>query len=242
MLFISWLFSLKIMKHFEYKKINIDKISEIVYNNYCEENNISNTRTKNSIDKAFEIIKRSARPEIIWKTFPIINDNSIISLHKKKYIITSKKMSNIFLHCDEVAVCAITLGNKIDKKIKSKKLKMYEQMVLDDMASSVIDAVMEISRLYIGTNISYDKSLTNTYSPGYCDWDLSQQKMIFSLLPHNALEIELSSSLLMKPRKSIISLIGIGDSKTIQKYGNTCSSCGDKKCDFRRKHDETNYI
>jgi hypothetical protein len=75
--------------------------------------------------------------------------------------------------------------------------------------------------------------ITNRYSPGYCDWDIREQKKLFELLPENFCGISLLDSMLMKPIKSISGFIGIGSNVTFNRY--TCNYCKDRNCLYRNK-------
>ncbi|MHB8579979.1 MAG: vitamin B12 dependent-methionine synthase activation domain-containing protein [Ignavibacteriaceae bacterium] len=73
--------------------------------------------------------------------------------------------------------------------------------------------------------------ITNRYSPGYCNWNVSEQHLFFSLLPQNFCGITLTESSLMLPVKSISGIIGIGSNVKYSKY--FCDKCGVKDCTYR---------
>ena len=72
---------------------------------------------------------------------------------------------------------------------------------------------------------------TNRYSPGYCEWDVSEQHRFFSLLPEAFCGVSLTESSLMQPTKSVSGVMGIGHSA--QKRAHACSICTMVNC-FRR--------
>jgi hypothetical protein len=74
--------------------------------------------------------------------------------------------------------------------------------------------------------------ITNRYSPGYCSWNVSEQKKLFSLLPEGCCGITLSASSLMSPIKSISGIIGMGRSVEFKEY--VCEICSMKDCIFRQ--------
>jgi cobalamin-dependent methionine synthase I len=74
---------------------------------------------------------------------------------------------------------------------------------------------------------------TNRYSPGYCDWDITEQKKLFGLLPAVFCGISLTESMLMKPIKSISGIIGIGKEVSFKRY--SCNYCKDNHCLYRNK-------
>ena len=72
---------------------------------------------------------------------------------------------------------------------------------------------------------------TNRYSPGYCEWHVSEQQAFFALLPDAFCGITLTESSLMQPTKSVSGVIGIGHSA--QKRAHACAICTMVNC-FRR--------
>jgi cobalamin-dependent methionine synthase I len=73
------------------------------------------------------------------------------------------------------------------------------------------------------------------FSPGYCDWKVNQQEMVFRALSNDTGGVRLTDSLLMMPRKSISGIIGIGlPGRDIENY-NPCITCKKKECPGRRK-------
>lgn len=105
--------------------------------------------------------------------------------------------------------------------------------IADALGSALVEAVsarviddlrQELSQSGLG--------LSNSYSPGYCGWPLSEQKELFSLLPPRFCEVELTDSCLMMPIKSTSSLLAVGSKIQPKPYG--CSICRKKDCYKRR--------
>ncbi len=106
--------------------------------------------------------------------------------------------------------------------------------VADVLANVVVEAAMD--RIQSSLENEMTKAglkITNRYSPGYCDWDIAEQKKLFSVFPENYLDIALSDSCLMIPVKSVSGIIGIGEKVKFNKY--TCHLCSDKACLYRNK-------
>ena len=76
-----------------------------------------------------------------------------------------------------------------------------------------------------------DMGSTNRYSPGYCDWHVTEQHKLFSLLPKDFCGITLTESALMQPTKSVSGVIGLGAEAVKKDYA--CSICDMTDC-FRR--------
>jgi hypothetical protein len=71
-------------------------------------------------------------------------------------------------------------------------------------------------------------------SPGYGDWPLSAQPLLFKRLPHRALGIELLPSLLMLPRKSISFAMWLGATDMPAQGRAGCARCALPHCRYRR--------
>lgn len=75
-------------------------------------------------------------------------------------------------------------------------------------------------------------NITNRYSPGYCDWPVSEQHKLFSFFPENFCGITLTESALMIPIKSLSGIIGLGPD--VKRGAFQCTICELKDC-FRRR-------
>ncbi len=76
---------------------------------------------------------------------------------------------------------------------------------------------------------------TNRFSPGYCGWPVSQQQMLFSLLPPSPCGVQLTASSLMVPIKSVSGIVGLG--REVRRMDYTCGLCDMKHC-YKRKTKE----
>jgi hypothetical protein len=101
--------------------------------------------------------------------------------------------------------------------------------VLDVMGS--IAASKAIDRMSDDLEVEVSRSewhVSESYSPGYCDWDVAEQQKLFSFFPPGFLGITLSSSSLMSPVKSVSGIIGIGPG--MKRNGYQCFLCNDTTC------------
>lgn len=75
---------------------------------------------------------------------------------------------------------------------------------------------------------------TNRYSPGYCGWNLKEQKKIFSLMNDYVCNISLTKCNMMYPVKSVSGIIGIGKNVNYTNY--SCQKCRHMKCSRRKNN------
>lgn len=106
--------------------------------------------------------------------------------------------------------------------------------IVNTIASLVVENAVDFMHEYIGGQMKKrGLKITNRYSPGYCNWPVSDQQLLFSLLPAEFCGISLTASSLMIPFKSISGIIGIGSSVKMKEY--LCDKCGMKDCTYRSK-------
>ena len=138
-----------------------------------------------------------------------------------------------------VAVFVCTAGQEISSRSKKlmKEGDLLKGYVYDTFGSIAVEAAMDLIQETIRMKILVTgMNITNRYSPGYCGWDITEQKKIFSLLPDNFCGIELTDTCLMLPIKSISGIIGIGRYAKYDPY--TCNLCDMQNCLFRNLHQE----
>lgn len=153
-------------------------------------------------------------------------------------ILESKVVAGLLSRCEIVAVFALTIGSYLEDLVAhlAKERLVLQATVLDAIGSGAAEQlanqVEEKIRKIAGTR---NMVISRRFSPGYCDWKVDQQKMVFGMLEGDTGGVRLTDSLLMVPRKSVSGIIGIGlPGRDIESY-NPCTECKKKECPGRRK-------
>ena len=147
----------------------------------------------------------------------------------------SPKLSRMLKCCDNVICYIATLGDDVEKEIKRlmDKKHLSEAYILDAMASAAADNMVEtFHRRKKAEYKNQGKQVTLCFSPGYCDWPVTEQKKLFKVLDSQDVEVDLNDSCLMSPRKSISGVFGI-HSNGETPY-NPCWDCSRTDCPARR--------
>ena len=135
---------------------------------------------------------------------------------------------------EKIALFVCTIGPEMEKWSKQLLIKGDPAMgyLVDCVASITVENVTDFLHDHIEREmIKNGLKITNRYSPGYCNWSVSEQHLLFSFLPPNFCGITLTESALMLPIKSVSGVIGIGSKVKRKEY--TCDSCGVKDCTYR---------
>ncbi len=190
----------------------------------------------NMVDDVVKKLSSLCQPKAGYKIFDI--DKSIIkpygiyienAFYKMEKIITSQIKKS-----DKVAVFVCTIGPAME--MWSKELFKQGDSILGYIVDTVASAAVESTADYLHNQIENsvqeeEMKITNRYSPGYCNWSVSDQHLLFSLLPKNFCGISLTGSALMMPVKSVSGIIGIGKNVKRMKY--ICGKCTVPNCAYR---------
>jgi hypothetical protein len=172
--------------------------------------------------------------------FKILADNSI-SIDKGNIygngftFRCGKIISKQIKQATSLAVFAATVGEKFDRITKKyfQDSNPLTGFILDTIGSLVVEKTIDWMEGQLEKTISKNgMKMTNRFSPGYCGWDVSEQQVLFSLLPHNFCGIRLNESSLMIPIKSVSGIIGIGN--MVKRKAYFCSLCDMEQC-YRRR-------
>ena len=137
---------------------------------------------------------------------------------------------------DSVAVFVCTAGEEPGKRSRKemKEGDLLKGYIYDVVGSEIVEAAADLMQDALKTTMeSSGRRITNRYSPGYCDWNVSEQHKLFQLIPDNFCGVTLTESALMDPVKSVSGFIGIGENVRFNKY--TCNLCDSKNCIYRNK-------
>lgn len=145
-----------------------------------------------------------------------------------------KQVVNYLVNSEKMALFLCTAGEGISKRSKDlmNKRQMLEGYVCDVIGSVIVEEAMTIihNRFVEGLSESGEKT-TNRYSPGYCEWDVSEQHKLFQFFPEGFCGITLSTTALMHPVKSVSGVFGIGKNVKFHKY--VCNACQNVNCIYR---------
>ena len=129
-------------------------------------------------------------------------------------------------------VCSIGSGMETWSKKISNEGDITLSYLIDTVASITAEQATDVLHDHIGNQMqAQGLNITNRYSPGYCDWLVSEQHLLFSFLPDHFCGITLTESALMIPIKSVSGIIGAG--KAVKRVDYMCDTCGMKDCTYR---------
>jgi hypothetical protein len=135
---------------------------------------------------------------------------------------------------EQAAVFLCSIGQELENRSKTllKEDDAALGYIVNTVASEAVENATNLLHDHIGQKMQeLGLHITNRYSPGYCKWPVSEQHKLFSLLPDQFCDIQLTGSALMIPIKSVSGIIGIG--KNVTRVDYLCDWCNVKDCTYR---------
>jgi hypothetical protein len=152
-------------------------------------------------------------------------------------IFESQVIAPLLEQCEKAAVFLVTIGEHLEEmayRLAEDGL-IVQATVLDAIGSVAAEKVADFVQDRV-REIANDQGLviSQRFSPGYCDWDIGQQRTVFWAVSGDSVGIRLTEGCLMIPRKSISGVIGIGPRDGNVENYNPCKTCDKHDCQGRR--------
>ena len=216
--------------------IEIDKKQVCHYIGY-EDNHKLSARISSLIDDYAEHAHYLINPLYSYIIKDVEWARGSIALIEDSIIFQSRKIVQLLEHCHQVAIFLVTIGKYMGETTSqlAKDGLILQATVLDAIGSDAVERLADFAQDKI-KDIAEAQGLVTSrrFSPGYCDWNIGQQRMLFYALTGNTLGIRLTGECLMMPQKSISGIIGIGPSiDNVENY-NPCKTCTKQDCPGKR--------
>ena len=167
-------------------------------------------------------------------TYAALQENTIIAgdvhLHVGKIIARQLEGSEAF------AIFVATAGAEMQQFLRrlAKEGDMVGSFIADAIGSVVAERCADLMEETLQQAISkLGWRHTNRFSPGYCQWDVSEQFMLFRLLGDAPCGVTLNAQSMMTPEKSVSGIIGLGSK--VQHLDYSCGHCDLSHCQFRKR-------
>lgn len=155
----------------------------------------------------------------------------------KNVVFNSDIVARLLKRCKKVAISVVTIGSYLEGTARrlAKDGHLLQASVLDAIGSQAVHKVAEhVQNEIQAWSRPRGLVVSRRFSPGYCDWDIGQQLMVFRAVGRDTTGVHLTDTCLMIPSKSISGIVGIGSAESgIAEY-NPCGICDKDDCAGRR--------
>jgi hypothetical protein len=125
----------------------------------------------------------------------------------------SRNLSAMLEECGEIILMGATVGREVTERISYEVNEGNASLglIIDSVASQKADACLDWMTAFVNKMLRKEgKTITaRRYSPGYGDFSLANQRIIFDVLQLAKLDLELTEKYILIPEKSVTAIAGI---------------------------------
>jgi len=137
---------------------------------------------------------------------------------------------------ERVSLAICTIGPKLEARVS----ELFAQgdsataLILDTVGSVAVGSISrQIDAMVCQRAQELGMVAGPRFSPGSVNWSLTEQKVIFSLLPADKIGVSLNDHMLMVPRKSVSFVVGMGSGVLVPRARRPCWHCDRVSCPSR---------
>ena len=124
----------------------------------------------------------------------------------------SRTLARLLRGATEAVAVLLTIGPRLETRAREMMAEeeFLEALLLDTAGWVAIDALAKTLRRDLSADAKAQGfRLTHRMAPGYADWGLEQQRVLFSTFGQEALPVRLTEACVMLPQKSISGIYGL---------------------------------
>ncbi len=113
---------------------------------------------------------------------------------------------SIFANSEKTALCICTIGSELEKQSQKwmQENEILKGFILDSFGSEAAEVLaQQCDDIIVDIALKMNLWPSKRFSPGYGQWDISQQEYVFNVLPAGEIGVSLSDAHMMIPRKSV---------------------------------------
>ena len=193
------------------------------------------------IDAAYQKLKSELQPRYTVKRFGCRieseGDGAVPSLVvlDNGTVFRSKALARYVGDAKELFLFGATLGSRVDSALRRMALtSVAEAGAGQAVAAALIETYCDDCCAKLQKQLPEGKQLKWRFSPGYGDWSLEEQKILFPVLDcAHTIGLTLTESCMMAPVKSVTAVMAVTDAAVQE--NNKCRYCNKNDCEFRQK-------
>jgi hypothetical protein len=192
---------------------------------------------REEIERAVDQCLAKVAPACLYKTTPFVRLEKGL-LVGRDMEIRSVRLAHLAkrLSEPEVICCfVVTTGQALEKAInESQGESLFHAYLLDAAGSVVTERLTDQLDQHVSGLLGEEGyQTTGRFSPGYCDWDVSEgQEALFRFLEPESVGVRRTSAGMMIPQKSISAAL-VGAREVTLRF--PCPFCSKGDCSFRRE-------
>jgi len=189
-------------------------------------------RMGEALELAIKAVERTVHPKTMIRSLPILSsDRKSVTTDAGR--IQSTMFAFLVDRCSETRQAVFfvsTIGTELEEMARHRH-GLFHQWILDRIGAELIEIVADDLESGIGERL-FDGQMqcTRRISPGYCDWPLDGQRVVFKAIDADRIDVTLSGHMVMTPCKSISGVMAAAKTVGIV---DPCSQCTETQCRWR---------
>ena len=218
---------------------------------------LGDVHTEAIVDAAYQKLKNELQPRYTVKKFGCIVDGegdsnvpSVVKLDNGT-VFHSKALARYVGNAKELFLFGATLGSRVDIALRRMALtSVAEAGAGQAVAAALIETYCDDCCAELEKQLPEGKQLKWRFSPGYGDWPLEEQKILFPVLDcAHTIGLTLTESCMMAPVKSVTAVMAVidvvKDSESAEENKNEKtdlknSNCNQKEIENQKTFSNTN--
>ncbi|ORT98850.1 Methionine synthase activation protein [Anaerovibrio sp. JC8] len=163
------------------------------------------------IDEACDLARLIIHPTGNWELYDYDARTQTVA-STPPFILEGESIKKHLMGCSKVVMLSATVGQEIEDKITSlfKEGKYALSLILDAAATAAVEQNADLMEKAIFEKVSRQGyKMKWRFSPGYGDWPIEQQPEMMRTAKADVINVHLTESMMLEPRKSITAIIGL---------------------------------
>jgi len=173
----------------------------------------------------------------IWRDFELRSVHTHGVRLAGELELTSRRLAKLMRKARALRLVMTTLGEEVTREVQRLVHEgcMPEAMALDAAATAAVHALTE-ELIRRSCNEAQARGLGTTirYAPGYTGWNIGDIGPLFATLECDHVPVQLNAQLMMRPEKSLLSIIGLTNDGRIAAPLEQCRGCDLIRCSARK--------
>ena len=186
------------------------------------------------ITKCEKEVLSCVKPRFVYKVCDISREEKGILVKDTNLFLTGNSIKKHLDGCDKAVLMAVTISADADRLIRIAQIRdMAEAVAIDSLCSVAVEQACDRAELIIKEeNPGYYQ--TFRFGLGYGDLPISLQGQFLHVLnAPKQIGLNVSSTDMLTPTKSVTAIIGISDTQE-KCHIKGCEACEKKDCIYRR--------
>jgi len=192
---------------------------------------------RETVTEQVNMARKLAQPRAIYRELKIeAIDDANITLADDTVMQVGERIATWWRGSTRLAIALCTIGVVVEEQVKalSQKGEQLAALTLDTCSSLALGSVLDqVNRFTCERAVKEGIRAGPSLNPGYAEWPLTDQRLIFQIMPAQNIGIHLNEQCMMTPKQSATTCTGLGVTRDFDEF-NRCYHCGVPKCPFRK--------